>query len=45
MAGKLNPPEVTRQTTPGKYPDGDGLYLVVARPTSGNWSYRYWIGE
>jgi integrase len=44
MAGKLTPLEITRQVTPGKYPDGDGLYLVVAGPTSRNWSYRYWIG-
>jgi integrase len=43
MAGKLKPLEVERQITPGKYPDGDGLYLVVAGPTSRNWSYRYWI--
>ena len=43
MAGKLRPLEVARQTTPGKYPDGDGLYLIVAGPTSRNWSYRYWI--
>jgi hypothetical protein len=34
MAGKLKPLEVERQITPGKYPDGDGLYLVVAGPTS-----------
>jgi integrase len=44
MAGKLNPLEVSRQITPGKYPDGDGLYLVVASATSRNWSYRYWFG-
>src|SRR5580692_5555130 len=44
MAGKLHPLEVARQITPGKYSDGDGLYLVVAGPTSRNWSYRYWIG-
>src|SRR5882757_6320364 len=44
MAGKLKPLQVERQVTPGKYPDGDGLYLVVAGPTSRNWSYRYWIG-
>jgi hypothetical protein len=43
MAGKLKPLEVSRQVTPGKYPDGDGLYLIVAGPTSRNWSYRYWI--
>jgi hypothetical protein len=43
MAGKLKPLEVARQVTPGKYPDGDGLYLIVAGPTSRNWSYRYWI--
>jgi hypothetical protein len=43
MAGKLKPLEVARQTTPGKYPDGGGLYLVVATPTSRNWTYRYCI--
>jgi hypothetical protein len=43
MAGKLKPLEVARQVTPGKYPDGDGLYLIVTGPTSRNWSYRYWI--
>ena len=43
MAGKLKPLEVARQVTPEKYPDGDGLYLIVAGPTSRNWSYRYWI--
>lgn len=43
MAGRLHPLEVARQNTPGKYPDGDGLYLIVAGPTSRNWSYRYWI--
>ena len=42
MAGKLKPLEVARQVTPGKYPDGDGLHLVVASATSKNWSYRYW---
>jgi integrase len=43
MAGKLKPLEVSRQVTPGKYADGDGLYLIVAGQTSRNWSYRYWI--
>jgi Arm DNA-binding domain len=43
MAGKLKPLEGARLVTPGKYPDGDGLYLVVAGATSRNWSYRYWI--
>lgn len=43
MAGKLKPLDVARQITPGKYADGDGLYLVVAGPTSRNWSYRYWM--
>lgn len=44
MAGKLKPLDVSRQITPGKYPDGGGLYLIVAGPASRNWSYRYWIG-
>src|SRR5213078_5318701 len=43
MAGKLKPLDVARLITPGKYADGDGLYLVVAGPSSRNWSYRYWI--
>jgi integrase len=43
MAGKLHPLEIARQITHGKYADGDGLYLVIAGPTSRNWSYRYWI--
>src|SRR3981081_3066916 len=43
MAGKLKPLEVAQQVTPGKYPDGDGLYLIVASTTSRRWSYRYWI--
>ena len=29
MAGKLKPLDVERETRPGKYPDGDGLYLIV----------------
>jgi integrase len=43
MAGRLKPLDVARLIEPGKYPDGDGLYLVVAGPMSRNWSYRYWI--
>jgi integrase len=42
MAGKLKPLDVERETRPGKYADGDGLYLIVAGVTSKNWSYRYW---
>ncbi len=42
MAGRLKPLDVERETRPGKYPDGDGLYLVIASATSKNWSYRYW---
>ena len=42
MAGKLKPLDVERETRPGKYADGDGLYLIVSGPTSKNWSYRYY---
>ena len=42
MAGRLKPLDVERETRPGKYADGDGLYLIVAGPTSRNWTYRYW---
>ena len=43
MAGKLKPLEIERETKPGKYADGGGLYLIVTSATSKNWSYRYWI--
>src|ERR1700680_1097772 len=43
MAGKLKPLDVLREGKPGKYADGDGLYLIVAGATSKNWSYRYWF--
>src|SRR6266478_6146846 len=42
MPGKLKPLNVERETRSGKYPDGDGLYLIIASATSKNWSYRYW---
>jgi hypothetical protein len=38
MAGKLKPLKVARIVTPGKYPDGAGRYLILAGPTSRNWS-------
>jgi hypothetical protein len=51
MAGKLKPLDVERETRPGKYADGGGLYLVVKGATSKNWIYRYtkdgkerWLG-
>ena len=44
MSGKLRPLDVQREEKPGKYADGDGLYLIVASATSKNWSYRYWSG-
>jgi hypothetical protein len=43
MAGKLKPLDVQRLGDPGQYADGDGLYLIVAGPTSKNWTYRYWF--
>jgi hypothetical protein len=42
MAGKLRPLDIERETKPGKYADGDGLYLIVAGPAAKSWSYRYW---
>jgi hypothetical protein len=41
MAGKLKPLDVERETKPGKYADGDGLYLIVKNVTSKSWSFRY----
>jgi hypothetical protein len=43
MAGKLKPLDIERETKPGKYPDGGGLYLIVATATAKSWSYRYWF--
>ncbi|WP_257164787.1 Arm DNA-binding domain-containing protein [Bradyrhizobium sp. SRS-191] len=43
MAGRLKALDVECEEKPGKYADGDGLYLIVAGPTSKNWSYRYWF--
>jgi integrase len=43
MAGKLKPLDVERETKPGKYADGGGLYLIVTGGFSKNWSYRYWF--
>ncbi|WP_347341665.1 tyrosine-type recombinase/integrase [Bradyrhizobium uaiense] len=40
--GKLKPLDVERETKPGKYADGDGLYLIVTGPAAKSWSYRYW---
>lgn len=42
MNGKLKPLDIERETKPGKYADGGGLYLIVASATSKNWSFRYW---
>jgi integrase len=44
MAGKLKPLDAERETRPGKYADGDGLYLIVKGATSKNWIYRYCKG-
>ena len=34
MAGRLKPLEIERLVAPGKYADGDGLYLVVNGPSA-----------
>lgn len=46
MTGKLRPLDVGRKIRPGKYPDGDGLCLVVASATSENWKddKQHWLG-
>jgi integrase len=43
MPKKLQPLDVEREKKPGKYADGDGLYLIVVSEVSKNWSYRYWF--
>jgi hypothetical protein len=42
MPGRLKPLDVERETKPGKYADGDGLYLVITGPAAKSWSYLYW---
>lgn len=42
MAGKLTALAVERETRPGKYADGDGLYLVIAGKGK-SWQFRYWV--
>jgi len=48
---RLTAREVECKTAPGRYPDGDGLYLQVMNATSKSWLYRYqlngkqrWLG-
>jgi integrase len=41
MVGKLKPLDVERETRPGRYSDGGGLYLIVVSATAKSWSYRY----
>jgi hypothetical protein len=36
MAGRLKPLDVEREENVGKHADGEGLYLIVAGPTSKN---------
>lgn len=39
--GLLNPKEVEHLSGQGRYPDGDGLYLVVSNSGSKSWLLRY----
>ncbi|MBC7136543.1 MAG: DUF4102 domain-containing protein, partial [Oceanibaculum nanhaiense] len=38
---RLNALAVSQARAPGIYPDGDGLYLQVARTGSKSWIFRY----
>src|SRR3954470_12540323 len=51
LTKRLTALEVTRAVAPGRYPDGDGLYLQVTGSNSKSWIYRYskdgkqrWLG-
>jgi integrase len=39
----LKPLDVERQTEPGKYFDGGGLYFIVVNAAARSWAYRYWF--
>jgi integrase len=41
MGGKLTKLEVQRQRTPGRYGDGDGLWLQVSPKGGKSWLFRY----
>ncbi|NWL80578.1 integrase [Pseudomonas taiwanensis] len=43
MSG-LNPKQVEHLSEPGRYLDGDGLYLVVSNAGSKSWLLRYQLG-
>jgi hypothetical protein len=47
----LTEKRITKLTTPGRYHDGQGLYLAVVSPTNRHWLLRYqrygrerWLG-
>jgi hypothetical protein len=42
VVGRLTQLGATRTIRPGRYADGDRLYLIVVSATSKYWSYRYW---
>lgn len=41
VIGRLTALQVVRQTAPGLYPDGAGLYLQVSRAGTKSWIWRY----
>lgn len=43
MIKKLNALTIDSLNTPGRYPDGDGLYLVVNGPKQKSWVFRYML--
>ena len=43
LIGKLKAVQVARETRPGLYGDGGGLYLQVTDRGSKSWIFRYWI--
>lgn len=45
MAKKLKAVGVGKQTKPGLYPDGAGLYLQVTGSSAKSWLYRYTINQ
>jgi len=42
--GGLNPKQVGHLSEPGRYLDGDGLYLVVSNTGGKSWLLRYQLG-
>jgi hypothetical protein len=45
MAGKLNARKVETLTKPGRYSNGDNLYLLISRNGGKRWTFFFRLGK